>query len=110
MSLGRLILAWLPVALWFLAAGWACRRFLPAALPVAVLDRRWAAGTLGEATLVTLFASLWFDSLGSGGWWVLFLLVGLLAAELPRRPGVVSALVDAARYMVAGAILAWRLD
>src|SRR5207302_1792163 len=34
---------------------------------------------LVEAGLLTLFASLWFDSIGSGGWWLLFLLVGALA-------------------------------
>jgi hypothetical protein len=69
---------------------------------------------------VTLLASLWFDSLGSGGWWLVFLLVGLVAAfplrlqgivlaGRPWRPDLALAALDTARYVVAGAILAWRL-
>jgi len=96
-TLGRLALAWLPVALWFLAVDWGVRRAPP---------NYWLAG---EAGLLTLFASLWFDSLGSGGWWVLFLLVGAIAAGLPRRPAWRAALIDVGRYLVAGGILAWRL-
>jgi beta-lactamase superfamily II metal-dependent hydrolase len=96
-TLGRLALAWLPVALWFLGVDWAVRRDRP---------NYWLAG---EAGLLTLFASLWFDSLGRGGWWLLFLLVGALAAGLPRRPPWRAALIDVGRYLVAGGILAWRL-
>ncbi len=70
--------------------------------------------------MLTLFASLWFDSLGSGGWWLLFLLVGALAvipewlrllwrAEVPRAALLAGVCADLARYVVAGAILAWRL-
>ncbi len=106
MTLSRLILAWLPVALWFLIADRLSKRLLP---PARSGDRRWNARTFVEAALVTLFASLWFDSLGHGGWWVLFLLVGLLAAQLPRRPTTVAVLFDAARYLIAGGLLAWRL-
>ncbi|HXF96957.1 MAG TPA: hypothetical protein VNI61_12735, partial [Gemmatimonadales bacterium] len=112
-TLGRLVLAWLVVAAWFVAAAWAGRRLLAAARPA-------PGPLLGEAAVVTLFASLWFDSLGSGGWWLLFLLVGLLAAfpvrlqgiaaaGLPRRAEILLALLDTARYLGAGAILAWRL-
>ena len=97
MTLGRLALAWLPVALWFLGVDWAVRRARP---------NYWLAL---EAGLVTLFASLWFDSLGRGGWWLLFLLVGALAAGLPRRPPWRAVLIDVGRYLVAGGILAWRL-
>jgi hypothetical protein len=75
---------------------------------------------LVEAVLLTLFASLWFDSLGSGEWWLVFLLVGAIAAAPPwlpfqptdGRPGracLVGASADLARYVLAGAILAWRL-
>jgi len=96
-TLGRLALAWLPVALWFLAVDWGVRRARPNYL------------LAGEAGVLTLFASLWFDSLGSGGWWVLFLLVGAIAAGLPRRPAWRAALIDVGRYVVAGGILAWRL-
>lgn len=37
-----------------------------------------------EATLYVLFAALWFGSLGSGGGWLLFLLLAMLI-ELPAR-------------------------
>ena len=113
MTLGRLLLAWVLVGVWFVGAAFAGRQWVQAAQP--------AVGVLwGEAAVVTLFASLWFDSLGSGGWWLLFLLIGLLAAfpirlqaiatgTVPRRPELLLALVDTARYVGAGAILAWRL-
>lgn len=125
MTLGRLVLAWLPVALWFVLATHAMPLLIsavakppgepgvPAARALPLL--RWR---LVEAALLTLLASLWFDSLGSGGWWLLFLLVGALAtiphwlsrgAELPRRARAVGACADLARYVMAGAILAWRL-
>jgi hypothetical protein len=119
---GRLVLAWLLVAVWFAGAVWVGRRAVGAALPTDdVGRRRVAAWTAAEAAVVTLLASLWFDSLGSGGWWLLFSLVGVLAAfpvrlqaaiaagTLPRRPDILLALVDAVRYLAAGAILAWRL-
>ena len=121
MSFGRLILAWLPVGLWFLCARWAGERLPRGTFPADRASRlRGAAWTLAEAGVVTMFGSLWFDSLGSGGWWLLFLLVGLLAAfpvrlqslltsGQPRRPELLRATLDTARYVVAGAILAWRL-
>lgn len=121
MTLGRLALAWLPVAGWFLLAAWTGRRVAGAPLPTERRGRTWSAiWTLAEAGVLTLFASLWFDSLGSGGWWLLFLLVGLLVAvpvraqalllhNGPRRAETVMACVDTARYLAAGAILAWRL-
>jgi hypothetical protein len=70
-----------------------------------------------EAILLTLLASLWFDSLGSGEWWLIFILVGLLAAvptqlfcirPMARRQWVTFAIVVGAelvRYIVAGALL-----
>ncbi|MBI1967426.1 MAG: hypothetical protein HYS40_05515 [Gemmatimonadetes bacterium] len=121
MTLGRLVLAWVPVAFWFLIAGYVGRRLAGAAFPVERRSRRWAdIWTLAEAGVVTLFASLWFDSLGRGGWWLLFLLVGLLAAfpvrlqallatQLPGRAELILGAVDVVRYVGAGAILAWRL-
>jgi hypothetical protein len=45
--------------------------------------------------VLTLFASLWFDSLGAGGWWLPFALLGVLVA-FPRRL-VMWQHVDAAR-------------
>ena len=108
MTLGRLLLAWLLVAIWFAGLGWAAHRWIGlAASPPP--SRTGLAWTAGEALLVTLFGSLWFDSLGRGGWWLLFGIVGLLAARLPARPGFVALVVSALRYVVAGALLAWRL-
>jgi len=124
-TLGRLIGAWLPVAVLFaLAPPIGYRWDLPPDnRPVAWSFNRWEIGwRLAEAGVVTLFASLWFDSLGAGGWWFLFLLVGLLVAfprrlvmwqhiEVPRRRHLLGhATLDVARYVVAGALLAWRLS
>jgi len=122
-TLGRLLLAWVPVAVWFVVAP-------PIGYRVGLVVgrqyfvwsyNRWAViGRLLEAVVVTLLASLWFDSLGSGGWWLLFLLIGLLVAYpvrwqllttavAERRRELLAGLMDTARYVVAGAILAWRL-
>jgi len=118
-TLGRLLLAWVPVAAWFLIAGWAGRRLAErtggeGTFSAPAATRAWTAGwTTAEAGVVTLFASLWFDSLGSGGWWVLFLLVGLLvacrASTFPRRTILLLVVTDTVRYVGAGALLAWRL-
>jgi hypothetical protein len=129
-TLGRLVLAWILVAVWFTLAtfaipllGAALARpadqsavFMAAPVPAVKALLKWR---LVEAGLLTLFGSLWFDSLGSGGWWLLFLLVGGLATiptwlpprheHLPGRARVAGACADVARYIVAGAILAWRL-
>jgi len=108
MTLGRLLLAWLPVTAWFVAIGWATHRWIgiAASPPLSGGGLGWIAG---EALLATLFASLWFDSLGHGGWWLLFGLVGLLATRFPSRPGFVTLAVSMLRYLGAGALLAWRL-
>ncbi len=121
MTLPRLLLAWLPVAAWFLLVRWAARGWLGAGAPSdsgAPAADVWVTGL--EAAAVTLFASLWFDSLGAGGWWLLFLLVGALVAFAPRlrdgptgltrRRAIVLGLADVARYVGAGGLLAWRLE
>jgi hypothetical protein len=131
-TLTRLFLAWLPVAVWFLVVTLVAIPLLAAALsrpsgqqavlvgwsvPHAKTVAKWR---LAEAAILTLFASLWFDSLGSGGWWLLFLLVGVLIAgaewvgtfsraDVPLRASLAGACGDVVRYLVAGAILAWRL-
>jgi hypothetical protein len=118
MALPRLLLAWLLVALFFLAWNEAVRRsgvgtrlgasvpeFRPGLKPAAL-----------ESLLLTLFAALWFASLGSGGWLLLFLLVGLLV-EVPLRlrgamstgPMWAAVLAGVLRIVGAGGILAWRL-
>jgi len=124
-TLGRLLLAWLPVAALFVLAPPVGYAWNDAAADGAVVwsFNRWELGwRLAEAGIVTLFASLWFDSLGAGGWWLLFLLVGLLVAfprrlvmwrhvEPPRRHHLLAhAGLDVARYVAAGALLAWRLS
>jgi len=124
-TLGRLILAWLPVAVLFaLAPPVGYRWDLPADdRPVVWSFNRWEIGwRLAEAGVVTLFASLWFDSLGAGGWLLVFLLVALLVAfprrlvmwqhveRSRRRHLLVHASLDVARYVIAGALLAWRLS
>ncbi len=109
MTLGRLVLAWLPVAVWLVATGHGLEAWLPVE---AVAPRAATAAALAESVVLTLLASLWFDSLGHGGWWLIFLLLGLLQA-LPglvlRRHGVRRLVAAVARYVLAGAILAWRL-
>jgi hypothetical protein len=128
-TLPRLLLAWLPVAVVFAVAPPLGYRWTtgaegaaPAPPTLAWTPNRWEVWwRMVEAAVVTMFASLWFDTLGAGGWWVLFLLVGLLVA-FPRRlvmwPQVEPARrrvllmhggLDVARYLVAGALLAWRL-
>jgi hypothetical protein len=125
-TLTRLVLAWLLVAVWFVIASLAIPVVLaalarPADAPAAFdFPRPPLKWRLVEAALLTLLASLWFDSLGSGGWWVLFLLVGALATgplwlrsgmePLPLQALVVGVCADLLRYLAAGAILAWRLE
>jgi hypothetical protein len=129
-TLTRLVLAWISTAVWFAIATLGITRLVAwlAQSPLPPRRRRgmWARAELSvirwpmvEAALLTLFASLWFDSLGSGGWWLLFLLVGALATiptwlpthpeREPTRALLVGACADLARYLLAGAILAWRL-
>jgi len=125
-TLGRLILAWLPVAALFAVAppiGYRWGGSGGGDLPPEQRALVWSFNPweifwrLVEAAVVTLFASLWFDTLGAGGWWLLFLLVGLLVAfprrlvmwqhvdTLRRRHLLVHALLDVARYIAAGALL-----
>ena len=120
MTLGRLLLAWLPVGVWFTCATAFADRlaFAPegdAGIPSpASFLRRTSVRSMVEALLVTLLASLWFDTLGTGAWWLPVALVGALVAiapSLPRARGiaVLLFLVDVLRYIGAGALLVWRL-
>ncbi len=89
MTLGRLVPAWILVTIWFyvatilgeLAAAFMLRRpgqvGIMGSVPIPIM--RWK---VVEAGVVTLFASLWFDSLGSGEWWLVFLLIGGSPARL----------------------------
>ena len=72
-----------------------------------------------EGILLTLFADLWFASLGHGQWWVLFLTVGLLIEgpvrmrhrrELPAdAPAWRPILLGTLRLLGAGALLSLLL-
>jgi hypothetical protein len=123
-TLGQLLLAWLPVAALFALAppiGYRWDLVVGQGFFVWAFNR-WEIGwRLAESVVVTLFASLWFDSLGAGGWGLLFFLVGLLVAfprrlvmwqhvePLRRRHLLAHACLDLVRYIAAGGLLAWRL-
>ena len=78
MSFLRLALAALAVAAWFTGWAWGEGRVLGAtSLPRHLRE-------LTEAALLTAFAALWFASLGHGGWWLLFAVLGCLV-EGPVR-------------------------
>jgi len=108
-TLLRLALAFAAAALLFIGWEWAAGR----------RDRRTATAAAAEALVLTLFASLFFGSLGHGGWPLVFLLVGLLAsgkdrwlgaaARGPMRPVVIATALTATRYIVAGGLLALLL-
>jgi hypothetical protein len=110
-TLTRLAFAWLLVAVEFVVACSAGARLAG----IRPADVAWRSL---EAAVATLFASLWFSSLGTGEWWLVFFLVGLLvgfSARLPQghpsipRDAVRLGVRDTIRYVLAGAILAWRL-
>src|SRR5258706_13433563 len=88
MTLGRLLLAWLPVAGLFAVTppiGYHWTGDVAGVRAFVWSHNRWEIWwRLAEAGGVTLFASLWFDSLGAGGWWLLFFLIDLLVAFPPR--------------------------
>ena len=108
MTLWRLVLAWLPVAAWFVLVGWAANRWVRVTATPAPSGAT-LAWTTAEAVVATLIASLWFDSLGHGQWWVLFALFGLLASGFHNRPSFVAMIISIVRYITAGALLSWRL-
>ena len=73
---------------------------------------------VADALLLTLFAGLWFASLGHGGWVLLFLMVGLLVEGPARfrdgsgimdlsRKGILRLALGLVRIVAAGGILAW---
>ena len=102
MAFGRILLAWVVVGAWL--AIWAVgeRRTTGVEGPSAAE----LAPLAGEALLLALFAALWFGSLGSGGWWLVFLLLGgLMAWPVHSLTGVARL----ARVVVAGGLLAWVL-
>ena len=103
MAFGRILLAWATVGAWLAVWAFAARRSAGVAgsPPAAEL-----AALAGEALLLALLAALWFGSLGSGGWWLVFLLLGALMAWPVRS---VKGAARVARIVVAGGLLAWTL-
>lgn len=116
MALSRIVLACIVVCGWFLLwevsssrIGGAAGAWLRA--PV------WSYA--GEAFLLTLLGALWFGTLGTGGWWLVFALVAGLRewpspreARRARRPGWQDAagrVLGVVRIVAAGGWLAWRL-
>jgi hypothetical protein len=116
MGLSRLFGGWIAVIVWLL---------------VWELVASWFGSTrgdgkprrvrvhLGEALLLTLLGGLWFGSLGSGAWWLVFGLVGMLRewpsprsrqpAERPDPISIGLGLLGVLRTIGAGGLLAWRL-
>lgn len=119
MSLFRLVLGWAAVTLWFLLFELMEQR-LAGSTPARGRFRAGWRYYLADALLLTLFAGLWFASLGHGGWVLLFLMVGLLV-EGPGRfrdgsgtldlsgRGIVRLIAGLIRIVVAGGLLAWLL-
>lgn len=114
--LTRLVIAWGVVAVWYGAADAGLEHFWPAVgmtLRVPII--------LTEALVLTLFAALWFGSLGHGEWWLLFLVLGIFV-EGPVRarhfsPSTGSdigpwrgAVLAVARLVIAGGLLSWTLS
>jgi hypothetical protein len=84
MTFARVLLAWAAVTLLFGLWREAERRMRAIREPIGPALRRSLPATTVEAALLTLFAGLWFTSLGSGGAVTLFLIVGALM-EVPSR-------------------------
>lgn len=116
MTLTRLLIAWGVVALWYGATDAGLEHLWPAAgmtLRVPII--------LTESLVLTLFAALWFGSLGHGEWWLLFLVLGIFV-EGPvrarhRSPSASSdigpwqaAVLAVVRLVIAGGLLSWTLS
>jgi hypothetical protein len=119
MSGVQLVLGWAAAALWFVIWEVLPGRRRHSALREA-LGRPVLLEIGIESLLLTLFAALWFGSLGHGGWLLLFLVLGLLIAVPPKLRaryhfpipaplpwGAIS--LELLRLVVAGGLLAWRL-
>jgi hypothetical protein len=105
-TLVRLALGFLAVAALFAGIGWA----------TGLRNRRNAAVLIGEALVLTLLGALWFDSIGKGGWVLVFAFIGALASGTERWLGAVGqgpplrnllrpTLLTTIRYVIAGGLL-----
>jgi hypothetical protein len=101
-AFGRILLAWAVVGAWLAIWAFGERRVTGTGRPFAAE----LAPLPGEALLLALFAALWFGSLGSGAWWLVFLLLGGLMAWPVRS---LAGAARVARVVVAGGLLAWTL-
>ena len=112
MTLTAAGVAWALVTVLFLAWTWLARS--------RQLGGGAALALSAEAAALTLLAGLWFSSLGRGGWPIVFLLLGAMVsgAERGTRPALLPSPfvrellgfgLGVARYVAAGALLAWRL-
>jgi len=84
MAFTRVVLGWAAVTLLFALWRTVERRLQRTPGPVLPAARAEFLTHAIEGLLLTLFAGLWFGSLGSGGAVLLFLLVGALM-EIPSR-------------------------
>ncbi|HMU61816.1 MAG TPA: hypothetical protein PKA66_08545 [Gemmatimonadales bacterium] len=116
MPLVRLLLGWM--ATWMLFLVWEGVEGKVAGgarEPGRGLLRRAPGAYFIEALLFTLVAGLWFASLGHGGWWLLFGLLGLLVewagwmrvADMDDAPfpPLVHVLLGGIRGAAAGGVL-----
>jgi hypothetical protein len=116
MALSRLVGGWIAVFVWLLLWEVVASRLGNAHRGGKMHSARVH---LGEALLLTPLGGLWVGSLGAGGWWLVFGLVGARRewpAPRGRAPGrsdyTVSlpvSLLRVSRTLVAGGLLAWRL-
>ncbi len=117
MSLTTILVAFALVAVVFIAAALGTGRRPDRSR--AHLADVWRGATL-EALVLTLVAALWFGSLGHGGWWILFPLLGALPAGdrwvRRRLAGAPAAgetgqfVASLLKYLLAGLVCAWRLS
>lgn len=112
MTFARVLLAWAAVTLLFALWREAERRIRAAPESMRAALRAELPTLAVEAALLTLFAGLWFASLGSGGAVPLFVIVGALmevparlrnraAGSIPWKPMVGGVL----RIVIAGLLL-----
>jgi hypothetical protein len=116
MSLTTVVEAFVLVAVVFNAAGLLTARW--ANRGPGLLSRVWPGATF-EALILTLVATLWFGSLGHGGWAMLFLLLGALPAGdrwvrralagAPTRGEATVFVASLLKYLVAGLGCVWLL-
>lgn len=112
MTLLDIVVAMVPVAALFIGFAW---------LQYGRPNRPAVLVSLTETLVLTLFAALWFGSIGAGAWWLVFTLLGALVSgaerglrsaflRSPATAELKSLLLGIVRYVLAGGLLAWRLS